>query len=128
MQAYLIPPLYYFRCQPPGLLIGLPIALAYNNQRIGKPTVNHEYPPRKEIEILADEISRYLSQHQFAADTVEGICEWWITRQRIEEEQKRVLLALDYLIKHHKVSSRRLPDGSLIYSALDIENENIEKH
>lgn len=78
--------------------------------------------------MLADEISRYLSRHQFAADTVEGICEWWITRQRIEEEQKRVLAALDYLIEHRKITSRHLPDGSLIYSALDLRDENIERH
>jgi hypothetical protein len=90
--------------------------------------VNHKHPSREDIETLADEISRYLSRHQFAADTVEGICEWWITRQRIEEEQQRVLAALDYLIEHHKISRRHLPDGSLIYSALDIQDESIEKH
>ena len=87
-----------------------------------------EYPTREDIETLANEISRYLSRHQFAADTVEGICDWWITRQRIEEEQKRVLAALDYLIEHRKITSRHLPDGSLIYSALDLHHENVEKH
>lgn len=90
--------------------------------------MNHEHPSRDDIEMLADEISRYLSRHQFAADTVEGICEWWITRQRIEEEQKRVLAALDYLIEHRKITSRHLPDGSLIYSALDLQDGNVEKH
>lgn len=75
---------------------------------------------QEEIQAIANEISRYLSRHQFAADTIEGICHWWISKQRIEEEQRRVLAALDYLLKNQKISSRQLPDGSLLYSAVDI--------
>jgi len=75
-----------------------------------------------EIQDIANEISSYLSQHQFAADTVEGICHWWISKQRIEEEQKRVLAALDYLLENKKIISRQLPDGSLLYSALDVQH------
>lgn len=67
------------------------------------------------IEKIAGEITRYLQQHQFAADTLEGICHWWITRQRIEEDQKNVLAALEYLVAHHQLSCRQLPDGSLLY-------------
>lgn len=81
-----------------------------------------------EIESIADEITAYLQNHQFAADTVDGICHWWITKQRIEEEQKRVLAALDYLLQKELISQRRLPDGSLLYSALDVQDEGIEKH
>jgi hypothetical protein len=81
----------------------------------------------KDIQSIAEEISNYLSRHQFAADTVEGICHWWITKQRIEEEQKRVLAALDYLMKENQVTSRRLPDGSLLYSATEINSEQTEK-
>lgn len=69
-----------------------------------------------QIEKIANEITRYLQQHQFAADTLEGICHWWITRQRIEEDQKRVLAALEYLIQHDQLICRRLPDGSVLYS------------
>ncbi len=69
-----------------------------------------------QIEKIANEISRYLEQHQFAADTLEGICHWWITRQRIEEDQKRVLAALEYLMEQQKLSCRQLPDGTILYS------------
>lgn len=78
----------------------------------------------KEILAIANEISRYLSRHQFAADTVEGICHWWISKQRIEEEQKRVLAALDYLLKNEKITRRQLPDGSLLYSALTKDDQS----
>lgn len=71
-----------------------------------------------QIEKIADEISRYLAQHQFAADTLEGICHWWITRQRIEEDQKRVLAALEYLMEQQKLSCRQLPDGTILYSGI----------
>lgn len=81
----------------------------------------------EEIQAIANEIARYLSQHQFAADTVEGICQWWITKQRIEEEQKRVLAALDYLIEKQQIIRRQLPDGSLLYSAKRFDG-NFGKH
>jgi len=90
--------------------------------------VAEESPSENNIETLANEISRYLHQHQFAADTVEGICHWWITKQRIAEEQKRVLAALDYLIEHRQLSRRKLPDGSLLYSALDVSGNEVDKH
>jgi hypothetical protein len=76
-----------------------------------------------DIRALAREITRYLNQHQFAADTVEGICHWWISKQRIEEEQKRVLAALEYLIREHQLVCRKLPDGSLLYSALTTDDK-----
>jgi hypothetical protein len=90
--------------------------------------VADESPSKNDIKIIANEISRYLHQHQFAADTVEGICHWWITKQRIVEEQKRVLAALDYLIDRQELVRRQLPDGTLLYSALDIQEDKIERH
>lgn len=70
----------------------------------------------EQLEKVADEIIRYLQQHQFAADTLEGISNWWITRQRIEEDKQRVLAALEYLLERKQLHCRQLPDGSLLYS------------
>lgn len=81
--------------------------------------VDDEPIPSEQIEKIADEITRYLQQHQFAADTLEGICHWWIARQRIEEDKKHVQEALEYLLKNQQVSCRRLPDGSLLYSGIN---------
>lgn len=69
-----------------------------------------------QLEKIADEITRYLQQHQFAADTLEGICQWWIARQRIEEDKQRVLAALEYLLERKQLHCRQLPDGSVLYS------------
>ncbi len=70
----------------------------------------------EQLEKIADEITRYLQQHQFAADTLEGICQWWIARQRIEEGKQRVLAALEYLLERKQLHCRQLPDGSVLYS------------
>jgi hypothetical protein len=80
-----------------------------------------------ETEKIASEISNYLKNHQFAADTLEGICHWWISKQRIEEEQRRVLAALDYLMQNQLISRRRLPDGSLLYSAADTQLDDNDR-
>lgn len=79
-----------------------------------------ENSSKSEVELIAQEITRYLGKHQFAADTIDGICHWWITQQRIEEEQKKVLSAINYLLENKLIGMRTLPDGTLLYSAFNI--------
>lgn len=76
----------------------------------------HKPTQDEQLEKVADEIIRYLQQHQFAADTLEGISHWWITRQRIEEDKQRVHAALEYLVERRQLHCRQLPDGSVLYS------------
>ena len=47
---------------------------------------------------LSDEILSYLRAHPQAADTVDGIVEWWLPRQRHDEAVDRVQHALDELV------------------------------
>lgn len=49
------------------------------------------------IERLAGEVLRYLDRHPHAADTIEGIAQWWITQQRLEDSRAQVQAALDRL-------------------------------
>lgn len=70
----------------------------------------------QEIAKLAEEISHYLTLHPSAADTVEGITNWWLKHIRFDESKDRVALALDYLIKIGKVSQKKLTDGTTLYS------------
>jgi hypothetical protein len=44
-------------------------------------------------------ILRYLEQHPDAADTLEGIVEWWVPKQSIYEEERVVQQALDQMVK-----------------------------
>lgn len=48
----------------------------------------HEHPPLppgdpRNLDYLAELVLGYLATHPQAADTVEGIAEWWVQRQQI---------------------------------------------
>jgi Fe2+ or Zn2+ uptake regulation protein len=72
-----------------------------------------EQPTVREI---ADEIVRYLADHPDAADTLEGIQHWWLSRQRWEPAATQVQRALDWLVEHGLVEKRMLPDGQVVYT------------
>ena len=66
---------------------------------------------RLELRILA-----YLQKHQQAGDTLEGIANWWLTSERIDECVVRVKRSLDNLKSKGVVSERKLPDGKSHYA------------
>ena len=70
-----------------------------------------------EIKALADEIAAYLRGRGQVADTLEGIARWWIMRQRLHEGQRKVAQAMDYLCDQGLVSTRKLPDGVVLYTS-----------
>jgi hypothetical protein len=70
---------------------------------------------RESVEAIAEEISRYLADRADAADTLEGIKQWWLARIRIEEAALRVKQALDSLVQRGVVLEEALPDGSVLY-------------
>jgi hypothetical protein len=48
---------------------------------------------------LHDELLSYLREHPQAMDSLEGIVEWWLPRQRIRVEVERVARALAALTR-----------------------------
>ena len=68
-----------------------------------------------DIERVSAEIQRYLQSHPHAADTLEGITRWWLTRQRYEEAATVVKKALDILIARGLVSQSTNMDDQCIY-------------
>ena len=65
---------------------------------------------------LSDEILRYLRAHPQAADTVDGIVEWWLPRQRHNDAVNRVQHALDELVARGLVEQMTLVDGTVLYA------------
>ena len=65
---------------------------------------------------VADEIIRYLNAHANAADTLEGVAQWWISSQRIEESREQVQKALDYLCEKGLVKLTPVVGGHVLYS------------
>ena len=65
---------------------------------------------------VAAELLAYLSRHPNAADTLEGIMNWWLPRQRYETERPRIESTLDQLVAQGLVVRHRLPDGVTVYA------------
>lgn len=70
-----------------------------------------------DIKALADEIAAYLRERGQVADTLEGIARWWIMRQRLQEGQRKVAQAMDYLCAQGLVTIRTLADGAVLYTS-----------
>jgi Fe2+ or Zn2+ uptake regulation protein len=70
----------------------------------------------KQVDRLAAEILRYLRGHPHASDSVEGIAQWWIKRQRLEETLDQVQQALDRLVARSLVQSHTSAAGGTRYS------------
>jgi hypothetical protein len=64
---------------------------------------------------VREEILSYLRNHPNAADTLEGILNWWLPRQRYETEQQRIAQSLEYLVMQGLVSKKVLSDGTILY-------------
>ncbi len=66
---------------------------------------------------LAGTIFRYLASCPNACDTVDGICEWWIPRQRYVETKGDVLAALELLKADGRIDMRNCADDQVLYCA-----------
>lgn len=70
------------------------------------------------VESAAAAIKRYLDEHPGSADTVEGVAEWWLARQRVRETLAVVSQALNLLTDSGAVRKLRSVDGREIYAAV----------
>jgi DNA-binding PadR family transcriptional regulator len=52
---------------------------------------------------VAVKILRYLAEHPNAADTSDGILEWWLFKQSIFDEERVVEQALDRLVEQNLI-------------------------
>src|SRR5439155_104372 len=64
---------------------------------------------------LAEVILRYVESCPDAADTLDGICEWWIPRQRYVDAKADVLAALEFLESRGQIHTRTSTDGQVLY-------------
>lgn len=63
-----------------------------------------------------DAILRYLATHAHAADTVEGIVDWWLPLQRYQDTVEEVEKILEELVRSGQVLKTSLPDNKVIYT------------
>jgi len=62
-------------------------------------------------------IEAYLARHPHAADTEQGIAQWWLPDMGVDVPVIDVHRALDVLVRQGRVLPSVLPDGSVIYRA-----------
>lgn len=71
---------------------------------------------RGEIE---EAVLAYLRDHPDAADTLDGIVQWWLPQQRYEIERSRIHRALGELVDAGVLRRERLPGGDDLYALND---------
>lgn len=76
---------------------------------------NHSDFQGYDIVEIARQIERYLATHPNAADSLEGILGWWLTRQRYEDSAQQVRQALERLLRQGTITTRVLGDGKTLY-------------
>lgn len=65
---------------------------------------------------MSDELLSYLARHPQAADSLDGILQWWRPRQRYETERGRIEEALEKLVQGNRIVKHRLIDGTTVYA------------
>lgn len=65
---------------------------------------------------IARRLLKYLAERQDAEDTLDGIVEWWLVKQRLIEQTAAVREALDELVREGMLVSRGGPDARTFYS------------
>lgn len=72
---------------------------------------------KKEKNQAREYILSYLNDNPNAGDTLEGIAEWWLQRQRIRFEVSTVKQVLDTLVEDGLIEEQSGPDSRVIYRA-----------
>jgi hypothetical protein len=71
-------------------------------------------PEDTKIKSVAREIEEYFDTHPDAGDTLEGIADWWVSRQRLRDEKSLIRAALAHLVTEG-VLQKRHHGGREIY-------------
>ncbi len=69
--------------------------------------------PNKEE--IARRLLSYLEKNPHAGDHLEGIANWWLQQQRIEEAVEEVSEALAYLVETGALRAQKNQQGNTIY-------------
>jgi hypothetical protein len=67
------------------------------------------------IASLIATIEAHLAAHPQAADSVDGVAEWWVARRGVLASREEVEAALESLVQQGRLRSVRLADGNTLY-------------
>lgn len=69
-------------------------------------------------------ILRYLAARPHAADTVEGVVNWWLPLQRYQDTYETIEKILEGLAAEGLLAKTSLPDDKVIYACPKKQNGN----
>ena len=72
----------------------------------------------EETIVIAGMIETYLERHPRAADTPEGIRDWWLAAEQREASLPAVLAAAEYLVALQRLARIVLVDGTVVYACV----------
>ena len=75
--------------------------------------MNLESHSEQTLPKFAKEILRYLADHPGAADTVQGILQWWLHQIWAEEGTREAQIALDLLVKKGWLTETEIPSPKI---------------
>ena len=65
--------------------------------------------PESRLPTFAKDILHYLTDHPGAADTVQGILQWWLHQESAEGGTRRVQSTLDFLVNKGWLTEIEIP-------------------
>jgi hypothetical protein len=68
---------------------------------------------------VACEIQRYLGAHPNAADTAEGIAQWWLSKPGRRSSPAMIQVALNQLVSEGRINRSVLADGTVLYRSAE---------
>lgn len=100
-------------CEPPNNLLSHKVMINWPEGMRMSLSTGHE---DDDVKAVATEIEQYLRDRKHVADTIDGITDWWLLRQRLKEEKQKVKKAVLYLCEKGVIKKRMLLDGSILYT------------
>ena len=87
-------------------------------QPAGPQSADPAAPSVDSLDEIAATILRYVLLHPNACDTLDGITDWWLPRQRCFEARADVQSALERLTASGRLEARAGADGNVVYRAV----------
>ncbi len=75
--------------------------------------------PVSDPSVLCTGILQYLQDHPEAADSLEGITDWWLPPEKFSVTTKAVQEALDLLVSQHRIARIDLADGRTLFQSVE---------
>ncbi|AKC86775.1 hypothetical protein [Pseudoxanthomonas suwonensis] len=69
------------------------------------------------IERTVSAIEAYLARHPAAADSEQGVAQWWLPAQGLDPPIEHVHRALEILWQRGVIERTAMPDGGTVYRA-----------